>query len=99
MILQRIRHSLYLQVLIAVAGAIVFACLFPESAQATKPLGEGFIKLIKMCIPPIIFCTIVSGIIGGSDLKKVGKVGLKTLIYFEVLTVLALLIGLAVALF
>ncbi len=99
MILQRIRHSLYLQVLIAVAGAIVFACLFPESAQAMKPLGEGFIKLIKMCIPPIIFCTIVSGIIGGSDLKKVGKVGLKTFIYFEILTVLALLIGLAVALF
>lgn len=98
MILQKIRHSLYLQVLITVAVAIIFACFFPENAQAMRPLGEGFIKLIKMCIPPIIFCTIVSGIIGGSDLKKVGKVGLKTFIYFEVLTVLALIIGLAVAL-
>lgn len=62
-----------------------------------KPLGDGFIKLIKMCIPPIIFCTIVSGIVGSFDLKKIGKVGLKTLIYFEVLTTLALIIGLAVA--
>ncbi len=99
MIVQKIRHSLYLQVLIAVALAIVFGIAFPEKAQAMKPLGDGFIKLVKMCIPPVIFCTIVLGIVGGSDLKKVGRVGIKTLIYFEVLTSVALMIGFVVAYF
>ncbi|MBU6339085.1 MAG: C4-dicarboxylate transporter DctA [Rickettsiales bacterium] len=97
MILQKIRHSLYLQVLIAVALAIIFGIVAPDLAQGMKALGDGFIKLIKMCIPPVIFCTIVLGIVGGTDLKKIGKVGLKTLIYFEVLTTLALIIGLVVA--
>lgn len=97
MILQKIRTSLYLQVLCAVFMAIVFGVMMPEAAQEMKPLGDGFIKLVKMCIPPIIFCTIVVGIIGGSDLKKVGKIGLKSLIYFEVLTSIALLVGLFVA--
>ncbi len=95
--LKKLRASLYLQVLLAVALAIIFGCFFPEAAQGMKPLGDGFIKLIKMCIPPVIFCTIVSGIVGGSDLKKVGKVGVKTLIYFEILTTMALVIGLLVA--
>jgi len=95
--LAKIRKSLYLQVLIAVTLAIIFGFTFPEKAEAMKPLGDAFIKLIKMCIPPIIFCTIVSGIVGGSDLKAVGKIGVKTLIYFEVLTTLALIIGLTVA--
>lgn len=94
---RKIRHSLYLQVLLAVIIAIIFGIFSPPAAQAMKPLGEGFIALIKMCVPPIIFCTIVLGIVGGSDLKRIGKVGLKTLIYFEVLTTIALLIGLAVA--
>lgn len=64
-----------------------------------KPLGDGFIKLIKMCIAPIIFTTIVSGILSSSDLRKLGKIGIKTLIYFEILTTLALLIGIAVMLY
>jgi aerobic C4-dicarboxylate transport protein len=86
-----------LQVLIAVIFAIIFGIFFPEVAQSMKPLGDGFIALIKMCVPPIIFCTIVSGIVSGADLKKIGKVGLKALIYFEVLTTIALVIGLAVS--
>ncbi|MES2961067.1 MAG: C4-dicarboxylate transporter DctA [Pseudomonadota bacterium] len=96
-ILKKLRKSLYLQVLLAVAIAIIFGIFFPEAAQSMKPLGDGFIALIKMCVPPIIFCTIVSGIVGGADLKKIGKVGLKTLIYFEVLTTIALVIGLAIS--
>jgi len=62
-----------------------------------KPLGDGFIKLIKMCIPPIIFFTIVTFIVGSTDLKSVGKIGIKTLIYFEILTNLALIRVLTVA--
>ncbi len=88
---------LYFQVLIAIFLAVIFGVASPEAAQTMKPLGDGFIKLIKMCVPPIIFCTIVTGIVGSFDLKKIGKVGLKTLIYFEILTTIALLIGLAVA--
>lgn len=99
MILKKIRHSLYLQVLIAVALAIIFGCFFPKEAQVVKPLGDGFIKLIKMCIAPVIFCTIVNGIVGGSDLKKVGRVGVKALIYFEVMTTLALIIGVIIVSF
>ncbi len=91
------KSSNYIQVLIAIIIAIIFAAFFPELAQKMKPLGEGFIKLVKMCVLPIIFCTIVGGIIGGSDLKKVGRVGVKTLIYFEILTTIALIIGLFVA--
>ncbi len=104
--------NLYIQVLLAVILAIIFGILYPEAAQSMKPLGDGFIKLIKMCIAPIIFCTIVNGIIGGSDLAssrngankknnslQVGRIGLKTLIYFEILTTLALIIGLTVAYF
>ncbi|MBL6664900.1 MAG: C4-dicarboxylate transporter DctA [Rickettsiales bacterium] len=96
-LLNKILSSLYLQVLLAVILAIIFGFIFPHQAKAMKPLGDGFIKLIKMCIPPIIFCTIVSGIVGGSNLSSIGKIGFKTLIYFEILTTLALLIGLAVA--
>jgi aerobic C4-dicarboxylate transport protein len=92
-----IAKNLYLQVLIAISVAIIFGVFFPTAAQSMKPLGDGFIKLIKMCIPPIIFCTIVIGIIGSSDLKKIGRVGLKSLIYFEVLTTIALFLGVAVA--
>ena len=88
---------LYFQVIIAVIIAIIFGILSPDLAQQAKPLGDGFIKLVKMCIPPIIFSTIVLGIINGSDLKKIGKIGLKTLIYFEILSTLALIIGLVVA--
>ncbi len=90
---------LYFQVLIAIFLAILFGIFYPTQAESMKPLGDGFIKLIKMCVPPIIFCTIVSGIIGSFDLKRIGRVGLKTLIYFEVLTTIALIIGLVIAYF
>ncbi len=85
--------SLYIQVLIAVVIAILFGHFWPEQAMQMKPLGDGFIKLIKMVIPPIIFCTIVLGIVGMEDLKQMGRLGIKMLIYFEVLTTLALFIG------
>ena len=89
--------NLYTQVLIAVFIAIILGILQPEAAQAMKPLGDGFIKLIKMCIAPIIFCTIVTGIVGGASFGAVGRVGIKALVYFEILTTLALIIGLAVS--
>lgn len=87
---------LYFQVLIAIIFAIIFGIIDPERAQAMKPLGDVFVKLIKMCVSPLIFTTIVIGIVDSFDLKKIGKLGLKALIYFEVLTTFALLIGFAV---
>ncbi len=87
---------LYVQVLIAVFAGIVVGHFFPESGKSLKPLGDGFIKLIKMLIAPIIFCTVVHGIASMSDLKKLGRIGGKTILYFEVVSTLALLIGLAV---
>jgi aerobic C4-dicarboxylate transport protein len=90
-------RSLYLQVLAAIVAGIVFGHLQPELGASLKPLGDAFIKLIKMLIGPIIFTTVVSGIGGMGDLKAVGRVGLKALIYFEAVTTLALIIGLIVA--
>jgi len=87
---------LYIQVLIAVFLGILVGHFFPESGKSLKPLGDGFIKLIKMLIAPIIFCTVVHGIASMSDLKKLGRIGGKTILYFEVVSTLALLIGLAV---
>src|SRR6266699_3888651 len=87
---------LYIQVLIAVALGIVIGHYFPEKAKTLKPLGDGFVSLVKMIIAPIIFCTVVHGIASMSDLKKLGRVGGKTILYFEVVSTLALLIGLAV---
>src|SRR3954453_12356668 len=87
---------LYLQVLIAVALGILIGHFFPEFGKSLKPLGDGFIKLVKMIIAPIIFCTVVHGIASMSDLKKLGRIGGKTLIYFEVVSTIALFIGLAV---
>jgi aerobic C4-dicarboxylate transport protein len=87
---------LYFWVLLAIAAGIVLGAVAPETAVTMRPLGDGFIKLVKMIIPPIIFCTVVLGIVGAGDMKKVGRVGLKTLIYFEVVTTLALVIGLVV---
>jgi aerobic C4-dicarboxylate transport protein len=88
---------LYVQVLIAVAIGIVLGHYYPELGVAMKPLGDGFIKLIRMLIGPIIFCTVVTGIAGMQDLTKVGRVGGKALIYFEIMSTLALLIGLIAA--
>ncbi len=87
---------LYVQVLLAVAAGILLGWLWPEAGKTLKPLGDGFIKLIKMMIAPVIFCTVVHGVASMGDLKKLGRVGGKTLLYFEVVSTLALLIGLAV---
>jgi aerobic C4-dicarboxylate transport protein len=87
---------LYIQVLIAIALGVAIGYYFPDTGKAMKPLGDGFIALIKMMIAPIIFCTVVHGIGSMSDLKKVGRVGVKTLFYFEAVSTLALAIGLIV---
>ncbi|MCG1055212.1 dicarboxylate/amino acid:cation symporter [Mycetohabitans sp. B5] len=85
---------LYVQVLFAIALGILLGHYHPQLAIQIKPLGDAFIKLIKMVIGPIIFCTVVSGIAGMQDMKKVGRVGGKALLYFEVVSTFALLIGL-----
>ena len=87
---------LYVQVLIAVVLGIGVGMAFPETGVALRPLGDAFIKLIKMIIAPVIFCTVAIGIAHMSDMKKFGRVGLKTLIYFEVVSTFALIIGLVV---
>ncbi|HEX7411252.1 MAG TPA: dicarboxylate/amino acid:cation symporter [Bacteroidales bacterium] len=88
--------SLYVQVIIAIITGIVIGIFYPSFAVQLKPLGDGFIKLVKMMIAPIIFCTIVNGIAGMENTKKVGRVGIKAIIYFEIVTTFALLIGLSV---
>ncbi|MYM96798.1 C4-dicarboxylate transporter DctA [Rugamonas sp. FT81W] len=88
---------LYVQVLFAIACGILLGAFYPSDAVAMKPLGDGFIKLIKMIIAPVIFCTVVSGIAGMQDIKKIGRVGGKALLYFEVISTFALVIGLFVA--
>ena len=87
---------LYVQVLIAIAVGILIGHYFPNTGVALKPLGDGFISLIKMMIGPVIFCTVVHGIGSMRDLKKIGRVGVKTLVYFEAVSTLALAIGLIV---
>lgn len=89
-------HHLYFQVLAAIGIGILLGYFYPEAGVAMKPLGDGFIKLIKMIIAPIIFCTVVTGIAGMRELDKVGRVGIKALLYFEVVSTLALIIGLVV---
>src|SRR5262245_37328935 len=88
--------SLYFQVLTAIALGVLLGHFYPQLGEQMKPLGDAFIKAIKMIIAPIIFCTVVHGIASMEDMKKVGRVGLKALIYFEVLTTLALILGLVV---
>lgn len=85
-----------IQVVIAIFLGIGFGYLWPESGVAMKPLGDGFIKLIKMVVGPIIFLTIVTGMAHMGDIKRVGKLGVKSLIYFEVVTTLALIVGMVV---
>ncbi len=85
--------KLYVQVLAAIALAIVFGLLDPQHAKAMKPLGEGFIALLKMMLGPIIFCTVVHGIGHIKDFRKLGRLGLKTLLYFEVVSTLAMVVG------
>ncbi|WP_211454059.1 dicarboxylate/amino acid:cation symporter [Collimonas antrihumi] len=88
--------SLYVQVLTAIVIGVVLGHLYPETGAAMKPLGDGFIKLIKMIIAPVIFCTVVIGIAGMEDMKKVGKTGGLALLYFEIMSTLALILGLVV---
>jgi aerobic C4-dicarboxylate transport protein len=88
---------LYVQVLIAVLVGCGIGGFFPKTGMALKPLGDAFVSLIRMMIAPVIFCVIVQGIASMSDLKKLGTLGVKTLIYFEVVSTLALIIGIVVA--
>ncbi|MBB4225109.1 C4-dicarboxylate transporter DctA [Variovorax guangxiensis] len=87
-------RSLYVQVITAVIIGVLLGHFYPAAGEAMKPLGDGFIKLIKMIIAPIIFCTVVVGIAGMEDMKKVGKTGGLALLYFEVVSTIALIVGL-----
>ncbi|WP_342131379.1 C4-dicarboxylate transporter DctA [Hydrogenophaga sp. OTU3427] len=89
--------SLFGQVLLALLLGVLLGFVWPEFAVKLKPLGDGFIKLIKMIIPVLVFCVVVHGIAGAGDLRRVGRVGVKALIYFEVVTTVALLLGLVLA--
>ena len=93
---RKLYKSLYFQVIVAIICGVLLGHFMPDSGTAMKPLGDGFIKLVKMMITPIIFCTVVVGLAGMEDMKKVGRVGGKALLYFEVVTTLALIIGLVV---
>jgi aerobic C4-dicarboxylate transport protein len=88
---------LYVQVLFAIVCGVLLGEFYPKLATDMKPLGDGFIKLIKMIIAPVIFCTVVAGIAGMQDMKKIGRVGGKALLYFEIVSTFALAIGLIVA--
>ncbi|MEQ1682235.1 MAG: C4-dicarboxylate transporter DctA [Burkholderiaceae bacterium] len=93
----RFLRSLFGQVVLALVLGVVLGLVVPEFAIKLKPLGDSFIKLIKMIIPVLVFCVVVHGIAGAGDLKRVGRVGIKALIYFEVVTTIALGLGLLLA--
>lgn len=93
----RFTRSLFGQVLIALALGTLLGLAFPEFAAKLKPLGDGFIKLIKMLIGPVVFCVVVAGICGAGELKKVGRVGIKAVVYFEIVTTIALALGIVLA--
>src|SRR5215472_5928104 len=95
----RAHHRLYLWVLGAMIVGVAFGVRFPGPAVAMQPLATGFIKLIRMLIGPIIFTTVVTGVAGMDNLKRAGRIGLKALVYFEVMTTVALILGWAVAAF
>lgn len=90
-------RSLFFQVVIALALGIVVGMAWPDLAVQAKPLGDGFIKLIKMLVPVIVFCVVVHGIAAAGDLSKVGRVGIRALIYFEAVTTIALILGILLA--
>jgi aerobic C4-dicarboxylate transport protein len=90
------RQTLHLWVLAGIIGGVGFGLIDPSHAEKMKPLGDGFIKLIRMVIAPIIFCTVVTGVANVGDMRKLGRVGIKALLYFEVITTLALGTGLIV---
>src|SRR3984885_13008537 len=89
-------QSLYFQVIVGILIGVILGAVDPSAGEKMKPLGDGFIKLIRMMIGPVIFCTVVTGIANIGDMKKLGRVGVKALLYFEVVTTFALLIGLMV---
>src|SRR4051812_34264722 len=93
----RFLRSLFGQVVLALVVGVMLGLLMPEFAIKLKPLGDGFIKLIKMIIPVLVFCVVVHGIAGAGDLKRVGRVGVKALVYFELVTSVALGLGLLLA--
>ncbi|MCJ9699604.1 MULTISPECIES: C4-dicarboxylate transporter DctA [unclassified Bradyrhizobium] len=93
----RIFKSLFFQVVIALAAGIALGVAYPDIALQMKPLGDGFIKLIKMLVPVIVFCVVVHGISAAGDLTKVGRVGIRSLLYFEIVTTIALVFGIALA--
>jgi len=94
--LKKLFNLLYFQVLVAIGIGILIGHFFPSVGVQLKPLGDGFIKLIKMVIAPLIFCSIVLGIAGMEDVKKIGKVGAKSMIYFQVTTLVAMTLGVIV---
>ncbi|MEO7156493.1 MAG: dicarboxylate/amino acid:cation symporter [Vicinamibacterales bacterium] len=95
--MKQLTRHLYFWVLLAIITGGTIGYVSPETGVALKPLGDGFIALVKMLIAPIIFCTVVLGIAGAGDMKKVGRVGGKALLYFEVVSTFALIIGLLIA--
>lgn len=94
---QKLKSNLFLQVIIALVLGILIGVSFHDFSLNLKPLGDGFISLIKMLIAPIVFCVVVLGIYGANDIKKMGKVGAKTILYFEIVTTIALILGIAIA--
>src|ERR1700712_4143872 len=90
-------HSLFVQVLVALLLGIVLGMAVPDFAVSLKIFSDAFLKLISMIVAPIVFCVVVHGIAGAGDLKKVGRVGVKALVYFEVMTTVALIVGLLLA--
>lgn len=89
-------RSLYFQVLLAITVGVLLGHFYPELGAQMKPLGDGFVKLIKMIIAPVIFCTVVTGIAGMESMKAVGRTGAIALLYFEIVSTLALIIGLVI---
>src|SRR5471030_3092878 len=89
--------SLFVQVLAALVLGVILGMTVPDFAISLKILSDGFLKLITMIVAPIVFCVVVHGIAGAGDLKKVGRVGVKALVYFEVMTTVALVVGLILA--
>src|SRR5512139_605330 len=93
---RKLYKSLYLQVIVAIVVGVLLGHFYPETGTAMKPFGDAFIKMIKMIIAPIIFCTVVVGIAKIGNMAKVGRVGLKAMLYFWAMTLVALTIGLIV---
>jgi len=95
----RFLNSLFGRVVVALIAGVAIGALFPHAGESLRPLGDGFLKLIKMVVGPIVFCVVVSGMASAGDLRKVGRVGGKAILYFEVMTTIALVIGALLAWF